>query len=131
MYVSEKDSNGNLYFNPVAEGSTSTNVTLTIEFPTTAVSSLLTTIDNITIDMVNWNMYVGSYQIDAFNALQIASKILSETTPSRFLTKDEFIIGLSEEIEKLVIFSSNIILCEHRILAAIKCISELKGLGLY
>lgn len=131
MYLAEKDSNGNAYFNPVSEGSTTTEFNLTVKYPNSDITSTITHIDNITIDMINWDMYIGSLYIDAHNATQIASEILNEETPSRFLTKDEFILGLAKEIEKLTIFKAQVYLCENKLLAAIKYIAELKNTGIY
>lgn len=130
MHSAIKDSTNTTYFNPVVEGSTTTDVVLTIQYPNSTVSPTLTQIENITIDATNMDMYIGDLYINALSSAQIAIEQIGEN-PQRLMTPTEFINGLLLEVEKLIIFTARVKLCEQKILSAIKYISELKGMGLY
>lgn len=133
MYVNYRDSLGNLYIEPVTPASQTTNIILNVAFPHYFVSKSIASLDNIAVDIASWDMYIGTTHFTASHSSDLATQFsgINNEEPSPYFSQIEFVTGIAGEIEKLVLFTSQIIRNEHEITAGIRIISELKGLGLY
>ena len=132
LYIIPTDSEGIPYINPVTDVSKETVITLPICFPHSTVEQPVITIDNMTADIDNNDLYIGDltfHCLSAENLAQTFDVIVEE--PTSYFSKNEFLMGMTYEIEKLCLFHSRVCLGEQRINAAIKYIAELKGFGIY
>ena len=131
MYLSYKDSDGETYIHPITSGQT-TDLILTIKYPHYTVTRSLAVIDNITVDIYGWDIYAGSLVINALKSSELSQQYSSVVEkPEQYFSRVEFITGIKYEIEKLMLFNSQICRLEQIINSGLRYISELKNIGLY
>ena len=132
MYTNYLDPNGNFYINPVTPQSQTTDVTLSITLPHYTVQKTISSVDNIAIDLAGWNIYFGTMSINVANHIQLEAQYdTTQEVPAPYFSKEEFLTGVAVEIEKLLLFNSQICRVEQVINGALRYISELKNIGLY
>lgn len=132
MYITYKDPQGNPYIQPVAPGSYTTDVSLTIKYPHYTVTKPVAVIDNITVDIYNWDIYEATMVINALKSEELAQQFSSVVEyPEPYFSRTEFITGIQYEVEKLMLFNSQICRLEQIINSGLRYISELKNIGLY
>lgn len=132
MYLGFRDTHGELFINPYDPDSPTTDITITVKFPHYTINQVIAKIDNISVDLTEWDVYMGTQILNALKSDEIVqqfSVVAEEPTP--YFSKDEFLSGISYEIEKLMLFNSNICRLEQHVNSGIKYISELKNIGLY
>lgn len=132
MYVNILDSDGTPFINPVSENSTSTDISMTINFPHYTITKNVAHVENISIDISEWDMYIGTNVINALKSEELTEQfsVVAEV-PTQYFSRSEFITGITFEIEKLLVFQSSICQAEQSVNSALKYISELKTMGLY
>jgi len=121
MYVSIKDENEHPYINPASDTNETTVINLTVNFPSYTITRALLNIDNISIDLSEWDIRVGSMIVN----LRKSDELLDT------LCKDDFINGVIGELEKILLVTSQICRLEQLVNANNKYITELKNIGLY
>lgn len=132
MYLMYRDSNGEQYIKPFTPSSLTTDVNLTIKLPHYESTRLLATIDNISVDISSWDMYIGPISFTASRSSDLVQQYsVVEETPSPYFSQAEFVAGVSAEVEKLLLFKIQLCRTEQIINSGIRCISELKNIGLY
>lgn len=132
MYASYKDPQGNPYIQPVAPGSFTTDVSLTIKYPHYTVTTPVAVIDNMTIDIYNWDIYEGTMVINALKSEELSQQFSTVVEyPEPYFSRTEFITGIRYEVEKLMLFNSQICRLEQIINSGLRYVSELKNIGLY
>lgn len=120
MYLSVKDSNDKLYINPASETDETTDINMTINFPNYTITRTILKIDNISIDLAEWDIKFGSMIIH----LQKMSDIVEP------IKRDDFIACVIGELEKILLVNSQICRLEQAVNSNIKYITELKSIGL-
>jgi len=132
MYLLTRDTEGNLYINPITSG-TVTYITLTVNLPNFTTTKTIACFDNVTFDIINWNVYFGS--ITPIKLLREAEMEEQYNTtaeiPTPYFSKTEFFVGITHEREKFLWFWTQIIRMERMLYVGLQYISELKNLGLY
>lgn len=132
MYLGFRDSSGNLFIHPVTPTSQTSPISLTIHFPHYTMEHVIADIDNITVDIINWDLYIGTTAINALRSAEIVRQFsVVVETPHQYFSRDEFITGVSGEIEKILLFNSQVCRLEQMINYGLRYISELKNIGLY
>lgn len=131
MYLSQSDSSGTPFISPYSSTAKYTDIVMTLKFPHYTKTFTLISIDNITIDIYNWNVYAGDQIINILKVAELASQqsVISES-PEQYFSKEEFYAGVKCEIEKIILFASQINRIEQMINASLRYISELRNLGL-
>lgn len=132
LYLTMEDASGTRYIQNVTDEVKTTDISVNICFPHRIVSQHITTIDNITIDFQNIDIYIGTTELNCLSAEQLASQFsVIVETPKAYFSKSEFLMGIGYELEKLELFHSQVVLNEQKILSAIRYIADLKTFGLY
>jgi hypothetical protein len=132
LYLTTADASGIRYIQNVTDEIKTTDISVDIRFPHRNVSQHIATIDNITIDFQNIDIYIGATELNCLSAEQIASQFsVIVETPKAYFSKVEFLMGIGYELEKLEVFHSQVILNEQKILSAIRYVADLKTFGLY
>ena len=132
MYLSYRDSNNNLYINPVTQTSTSTDVSLTINYNSYTDTSVIATVDNISVDIYHWIIAVGTSVTTALKAADIQTQYdTTVETPTNYFSQEEFGRGVNAEIEKLMMLYAHITKIEQLVNSSLRYISDLKSMGLY
>lgn len=132
MYLGLRDLNGNLYINPVTPSSQTTDVSITIKLPHYTLTKTVAQVENIVVDIATWDMYIGSTVVTASRSSDLVEQysVVAET-PTPYFSRQEFITGVSYEVEKLILFTSQLCRAEQAINSGLRFVSELKNLGLY
>lgn len=132
MYLGFRDSQGIQFIKPITQGQTNP-VALTLRLPNYTIVKNIVTIDNMTVDIYNWDIYVGDITFSALRSSEIASQFSSMTSeiPDPYFSKEEFLTGINYEIEKLLLWCSQINRSEQQVNSGLRYISELKNIGLY
>ena len=132
MYLGFRDSQGNQYVKPINQGYTNT-VALTLHLPHYTITKTISIIDNMTVDIYNWDIYCGNIHFSALKSSEIAAQFSSMTSeiPDPYFSKEEFLTGNNYEIEKLLLWCSQISRVEQEVNCGLRYISELKNIGLY
>jgi len=132
MYLGFRDSQGNLFIKPISAGYTNP-ISLTLRLPNYTISKNIATIDNMTVDIYNWDVYIGDVTFSTLRSSEIAAQFSSMTTevPNPYFSKTEFLTGINYEIEKLMLWCSQVHRSEQQINCGLRYISELKNIGLY
>lgn len=133
MYLGFKDSNGTPYIGAWLPTALTTDISLTIKLPNSTITSTLLTLDNMAIDIENWIMYVGTHTITASKSATLEQEFdtLVTETPENYFSRAEFIAGVGGEVEKLILFNSQVCKLEQQINYGLRYISELKNIKLY
>lgn len=132
LYLVAADENGNRYIPNVTDEVKTTDISLQICFPHKTITQLIATFDNITIDFQNIDMYIGYTELNCLASAQIAAQFsVTVETPKAYFSKNEFLTGISYEIEKLELFHSQVVLNEQKFVSAIRYVADLKTFGLY
>ncbi len=132
MYLSCKDPTGKQYISPVTSDSHTTTIDMTIKYPHYTITKQIVTFDNISVDIYDWDIYIGTTIINALKSEELTQQFSSVIEPNeQYFSRREFIEGIRYEIEKLLLFDSQICHIEQVIISGLKFISELKNIGLY
>ena len=132
MLIGFKSPSGNLYINPVTPESQETEVTLTLSLPNYEIQKTIASIDNISVDVSGWYVYFGSISVNISHSLGLEAQYDTvQEQPEPYFSKTEFLAGVGSEIEKLLLFNSQICRTEQVINGALRYLSELKNIGLY
>lgn len=132
LYLTTRDSSGQLLINPVDDDVKSTPVYLKINFPNQVINKIIVDVDNITIDLQEWDLYINNISINALKSSELVTQfsVIAET-PDPYLSKKEFSAGVASQIEKIYAFASQICYCEQKINCALRYVSDLKQMNLY
>lgn len=132
MYIVAVDESGNRYIPNVTDEIKTTDVSIQICFPHKTITQQIMAFDNITIDFQNIDMYIGTTELNCLSAEQIAEQFsVIVEKPKSYFSKEEFLIGIGYEIEKLELFHSHVVLNEQKFICAIRYVADLKTFGLY
>lgn len=132
MYLTCKDTKGKQYISPVSTDTHTTTIELTIKYPHYTITKQIVTFDNISVDIYDWDIYIGTIIINALKSEELTQQFSSVVEQTeQYFSRREFIEGIKYEIEKLLLFDSQICRIEQVIISGLKYISELKNIGLY
>lgn len=132
MYLMFSNSEGEKYIKPVTPSSLTTDISITIKMPHYETTRLISTIDNISVNISTWDMYIGPTMFTAAKSSDLVQQFsVVDEIPNPYFSQSEFVKGVSLEVEKLLLFKSQLSRSEQIINAGLKYISELKNIGLY
>lgn len=132
LYLIDTDNVGARFIPEVTDSVKTTDMTLQINFQYRTITEIITTIDNVTIDFQNIDIYIGDLELNCLSAEQLEAQFATTIEyPQTYFSKNEFMIGISYELEKLELFHSRICIMEQKIIGAIRYVAELKTFGLY
>ena len=120
------------YIKPVTPSSQVTSVMLTLKLPHYEVTKVVACVDNVSVDIASWDMYIGTTQFTAARSSELVEQysVVAET-PNPYFSQSEFVNGVSNEVEKLLLFTTQLCRMEQAIHSGMKYVAELKNLGLY
>jgi hypothetical protein len=121
MYVGMKDIDGTPFINGVSDTSNETDILLELSFPNYTINKILMKLENISIDLTDWDITIGTCIINLIKSSQIA------VGDSSYFQCNEFINSVKNEIEKLMVLQSHISHIEQIVNANLKYISELRS----
>jgi hypothetical protein len=132
MYLNLTDSNSNPYIRQVSPTEKTTDIIMTVSLPHYTTTRTLFSINNITVDIYNWDIFFGATIVNILdsNALAGQYSVIAEV-PEQYFSKTEFIMGVAVELEKMIYFETEICRTEQLINSGLRYISELKNMGLY
>lgn len=128
MYAEMRNGSGGYYVNPVTVESTTTPLTMTVQYPSGDVVDEILVLDNVSIDIANQTLYIGSNVFVALNSTLLEQQYGTLEGETYTFTKDQFITGVSAEMIKLMRFNTIVCKNEMKARSGIRYVSELKSI---
>ena len=118
-----------IQFHPVRQV---TAIPIIVTTPNYTINKTLATIDNMTIDIVNLIIYIGTISMNVLTSAQLVTQYTGTDGQSAYFSKAGILIaGVTAEMERTIVFNAYISVVEQQVNSGLRYISELKGMGLY